>query len=116
MKNIFKKIFGSSDKNKSNQALNNNKLSSQLIEFYELSEEDQVFEVADRLKEVPIVVNFEGLDAKKANKLLGFLSGISYVYDGKIIKLQSLIYLFGKNSDFEDNSLEAFVEKYRQGD
>ncbi len=59
----------------------------------------------------PLVLNFGKLDLMACNKLLAFFTGATYAINGKSIKINETTYLFARSIDFEDGSLNDFLNK-----
>jgi FtsZ-interacting cell division protein YlmF len=45
------------------------------------------------------------------NKFLAFFTGACYAINGKTVKIKELTYLFARNCDFEDGSLNDFLQQ-----
>jgi hypothetical protein len=58
----------------------------------------------------PLVLNFKKLDIMACNKLLAFFAGATYAIGGKTIKINETSYLFARLEDFQDGSLNEFLE------
>lgn len=83
--------------------------------FTKMNEETDVYDLANGLlKGKPIVVNFEEYNAIEANKIITFLSGVTYAIDGEIEVIQRFIFLFATKDDYKDGSLRKFVEEYKE--
>ena len=83
--------------------------------FTKMNEETDVYDLANSLlKGKPIVVNFEEYNAIEANKIITFLSGVTYAIDGEIEVIQRFIFLFATKDDYKDGSLRKFVEEYKE--
>lgn len=81
---------------------------------------EQILEDDERAKELvdelqlgkPLVLNFEKLDLLGANKYLAFFAGASYASSGKSIKINETTYLFAKNVEFNDGTLNEFLNDF----
>lgn len=60
----------------------------------------------------PLILNFKKLDIMACNKLLAFFAGATYAINGKTIKINETTYLFARNEDFEDGSLNDFLQQF----
>ncbi len=60
----------------------------------------------------PLVLNFENLDLTAANKLLGFFVGATVALDGNFKKINKTCYLFARREEYEDGSLNDFVQEH----
>ena len=58
----------------------------------------------------PLILNFKKLDIMACNKLLAFFAGATYAIGGKTIKVNETTYLFARQEDFQDGSLNEFLE------
>ena len=101
-----------------NQKTNNRKDAPIITSFDKInyvvinqSSDDQLFDVCDRiLSGHPVLVKFETIDINDANKMLSFVSGVVYATEGKIIKIESRLFLMGRKEEFEDGSLYQYYE------
>ena len=59
----------------------------------------------------PLVLNFEKLDLLGANKFLAFFTGVVYALDGKYVKINETTYLFARQEEFKDDSLNDFLSE-----
>ncbi len=85
------------------------------VEFILCDEDTYIFQLADKLMMgVPLVVNFEEINKIEANKILTFLSGITYAIDGEIEEIRETIFLFATKQDYRDGSLRKFVKEYKE--
>lgn len=84
------------------------------IEFVMMEKNLDVFKLSDKLlKGVPIMVNFEDFNDIESNKVITFLSGVTYATDGEIEMISNKIFLFATKKDYKDGSLRKFVEEYK---
>lgn len=73
--------------------------------------DEQVLEISDKiLAGYPVLANLENLDKEEANKLLAFVSGVLYAIGGKILKIQSRMFLFARKEEYEDGTLYQYYE------
>lgn len=73
------------------------------------------FKLADFLMQgIPLIVNFEDYDDIESNKVITFLSGVTYAIDGTIELIQPQIFLFATKEDYKDGSLRKFVKEYKE--
>ena len=85
------------------------------IEFVLCEPDTDVFKLSDKLmKGVPIIMNFEQLNDIESNKIITFLSGVTYAIDGEIEVIREKIFLFASKSDYRDGSLRKFVKEYKE--
>jgi cell division inhibitor SepF len=85
------------------------------VDFIVMSDDLDVFKLADKLlKGTPLVLNFEDYDIIEANKVITFLSGVTYAIDGEIEMIQKQIFLFATKQDYKDGSLRDFVKEYKE--
>lgn len=92
-----------------------NKKSIDKVKFIYMEKNMDGFKLADMLMQgYPLVVNFEDYDDIESNKLITFLSGITYAVDGEIEMIQAKIFLFATKDDYKDGSLRKFVSEYKE--
>ena len=58
----------------------------------------------------PLVLNFKKLEIDAANKFLAFFSGAACALNGRIVRLNNTTYLFAREVDFEDGTLNDFIQ------
>lgn len=84
------------------------------VDFIKMEAEVDVFKLADKLlKGKPLIVNFEEFNDIESNKVITFLSGVTYAIDGEIEQIQSKTFLFASKKDYKDGSLRTFVKEYK---
>jgi len=92
-----------------------NKKSIDKVKFINMDKNVDGFKLADVLMQAfPLVVNFEDYDDMESNKLITFLSGVTYAIDGEIDMIQPKIFLFATKEDYKDGSLRKFVNEYKE--
>lgn len=92
-----------------------NKKAVDRIEFIMMDNDLDVFKLADKLlKGIPLMMNFEDHNIIEANKVITFLSGVTYAIDGEIEMIQDKIFLFATKKDYKDGSLRKFVNEYKE--
>ncbi len=92
-----------------------NKKAFDRIEFVMMEKDLDVFKLANKLlKGTPIILNFEEFNIIESNKVITFLSGVTYAIDGEIEVIKEKIYLFATKKDFKDGSLRKFVNEYKE--
>jgi cell division inhibitor SepF len=85
------------------------------IEFIMMESDLDVFKLGDKLlKGVPLMVNFEEHNDIESNKVITFLSGVTYAIDGEIEMVKEKIFLFATKKDYKDGSLRKFVSEYKE--
>lgn len=85
------------------------------IEFVLCESDTDVFKLADQLmKGIPLIMNFEQVTDLESNKIITFLSGITYAIDGEIEVIREKIFLFATKQDYRDGSLRKFVKEYKE--
>ncbi len=108
-------LFSKSKKNKDqNVDLDDKKLTSDLIIFEKLQNDDDVYltGLADQMIDGhPLILNFEPLDIDQANKVIAFLSGIIYAIKGEIVNIQEKVFMFAKSDVYDDGSMEDFLKE-----
>ncbi len=95
-----------------NKQINNSNLkSSERIVYDQLENDDsRVASLVDEFKQGnPVVLDFGKLDVESGNKMLAFLSGAAYATDARSVFIRDGVYLFARNIDFLDGSLEEFL-------
>lgn len=74
-------------------------------------------QLVDKMKDGhPLVLNFKKLDLTSCNKLLAFFVGACYALEGKTIKINERTYLFALQSEFEDGTLNNYIEDVAKKD
>lgn len=58
----------------------------------------------------PVILNCEKLGVSDANKVIAFLSGITYALLGKVIPINRQVYLFASKKCFDDSSIDEFIK------
>ncbi len=98
----------------SNKINNSNKKAAERIMFEQLNDDSQqAATLIDQLKDgTPLVINFERLDVKQGNKMLSFFAGACYAIDAKYVEIREEVYLFARNIDFHDGTLDDFIKKF----
>lgn len=85
------------------------------VQFIMMERDINVFKLSDTLlKRIPIIVNFEEYNDEESNKIITFLSGVTYAIDGEIEMIKDKIFLFASKEDYKDGSLRKFVEEYKE--
>lgn len=85
------------------------------VQFIMMEKDINVFKLSDKLlQRTPIIVNFEEYKDEESNKIITFLSGVTYAIDGEIEMIKDKIFLFASKEDFKDGSLRKFVEEYKE--
>lgn len=85
------------------------------VQFILMSKDIDVYKLADKLlTRVPVIVNFEEYNEIESNKVLTFLSGVTYAIDGEIELIKEKIFLFATKTDFKDGTLRKFVREYKE--
>ncbi len=75
-------------------------------------EDEEAADLINKLREGhPLVLNFDKLDVTSANKFLAFFSGACYVLGAKNIKINETTYLFARSEEFNDGSLNEFLDE-----
>ena len=86
--------------------------SFQLLERVIVGSEDQLLDLSNLLKENrPILCSFELLDVKTANKMIAFLSGVTYALDGITSFTDEKTILFVTKEALADGSLQQFIKE-----
>ncbi|MFI3329796.1 MAG: cell division protein SepF [bacterium] len=106
---IFKKKTNEYD-NAANK-MNSTSKSSERIIFEQLSDNsEQVASLVDQLKlGKPLMLDFSRLNVTEGNKMLAFLAGACYASDARQVLVKEKVYLFARNIDFLDGSLQEFI-------
>jgi len=85
------------------------------VEFIIMEKQVDVMKLANKLMQsIPLIVNFEEYDPIEANKVITFLSGVTYAIDGEIEMIQNTIFLYATKTDYKDGSLRKFVKEYKE--
>ncbi len=85
------------------------------VQFVLMNKDIDVFKLADKLlTRVPVIVNFDDYNDIESNKVITFLSGVTYAIDGEIELIKEKIFLFATKQDYKDGSLRKFVKEYKE--
>jgi cell division inhibitor SepF len=85
------------------------------VKFILMDKNVDVYKLANQLlKGRPLIINFEDFSAIEANKIITFLSGVTYAIDGEIEAIKKDIFLFATKQDYKDGSLRKFVNEYKE--
>ena len=76
----------------------------------EPNEYDDAVEIADRfLATQPVIIDFQGVDAELAKRLMDFASGLCYAAGGSMKKVGTQIYLLTPNDvEVSDEDLKGY--------
>jgi cell division inhibitor SepF len=86
------------------------KASERLVIEQLIDDDNRATQLIDKLKNGnPLVLNFKKLDIMAANKLLAFFAGATYAIGGNTVKVNETTYLFARQEDFNDGSLNEFL-------
>ena len=92
-----------------------NKKAIDRVKFIYMEKDIDGFKLADFLMQgIPLITNFEDYDDIESNKVITFLSGVTYAIDGEIEMIQPKIFLFATKEDYKDGSLRKFVKEYKE--
>ena len=92
-----------------------NKKAVDRIDFIMMDDHLDVMKLADKLlKGKPLMMNFEEYNLIESNKVITFLSGVTYAINGEIEMIQDKIFLFATKQDYKDGSLRKFVNDYKE--
>lgn len=68
-------------------------------------------ELLDSLKEgSPLVLNFQDMDSKQADKYMAFFQGAAAALDGRAVRINDSTFLYARKEEFLDGSLKEFVD------
>jgi len=59
-------------------------------------------------------MNFDTFNDIESNKVITFLSGVTYAIDGEIEMIKDKIFLFASKADYKDGTLRKFVKEYKE--
>lgn len=60
----------------------------------------------------PLCIGFGELDIDEANKVIAFLTGVTYAIGGTTKMLNDNIFMFASKENFFDDSLNEFLKNY----
>ena len=111
-------IFGKKDITNSYEEAQNelnstsNEKASERIAFGEIDgNNDHTVAYVEQMRNGhPLVINFDRVEIAEANKALWFISGATYAFGGRVVKIDEKIYMFGKAEDFLDGTLFQWIE------
>ena len=73
--------------------------------------DDQVLEICDTiLNGRAVLANFNKVSTSDANSMLSFVSGVIYAIEGRYFQIESKLFLFARQEEMADGSLEQYVE------
>lgn len=108
-------LFGKkkNDYEEASKNLENKELAKDRILMDQIDDNDQrAAEYVKRLKAGdPLIINFDKLEEKAANKLLAFFAGATFALDGRSVKINEKTYLFALKASFMDGSLQRFLDE-----
>jgi cell division inhibitor SepF len=85
------------------------------VQFVMMDADINVMKLADTLmKRIPIIMNFDTFNDIESNKVITFLSGVTYAIDGEIEMIKDKIFLFASKADYKDGTLRKFVKEYKE--
>ena len=85
------------------------------VQFVMMDADINVMKQADTLmKRIPIIMNFDTFNDIESNKVITFLSGVTYAIDGEIEMIKDKIFLFASKADYKDGTLRKFVKEYKE--
>ena len=113
---LFKKLMGYDEEVSDLKTDNRKEPAVKRFVTYDKSNMKTPFELAEYLKKgYPLLINFEGIDQKNANKAIQFLAGACYMLDGKVIKLKSSIFIFCDQESLKDGTIMDLVNRNKKG-
>ncbi len=75
------------------------------------STDETLFNICDMILDgFPVLAQFDKVSLDEANRMLSFISGVVYATDGRIMKLDSRLFLMARKEEFEDGSLYQYYE------
>ncbi|MDR2828609.1 MAG: cell division protein SepF [Acholeplasmatales bacterium] len=78
------------------------------------SDNDELVNIGDELvQEKPLIINFDKLNEREANKAIAFFSGISFAKKGEVKTINDKTFLFTTSDSFLDGTLEKYLSKNR---
>lgn len=73
--------------------------------------EDEMFRLCDALlNKKAVLANFDKVNAVDVNYMLSFISGVVYARNGRAVTLGERLFLFAGKDEFEDGSLNQYIE------
>ena len=113
-------LFGrKKEKEQDNKRYNQKALmtSFDLMEYFIVKDRsnEELFKLCDTiLSGKPVLANFDKIAASDCNYILAFMSGVVYATDGQVVRISERVYLFARKQEFEDGSLNEYIEDNRQ--
>ena len=75
------------------------------------SSDETLFNLCDLILDgYPVLAQFDKISLDEANKMLSFVSGVVYATEGRIMKLDTKLFLMARKEEFEDGSLFQYYE------
>jgi FtsZ-interacting cell division protein YlmF len=73
--------------------------------------DEELFKLCDTILDgKPVLANFDKLSVADCNYILAFMSGVVYAKNGKVWPVGQRLYLFAREEELNDGSLEQYVE------
>lgn len=94
----------------------NEQLSAERIIYMQVNDDDDnsAFLVDQMKAGHPLVIDFDLLSVAEANKLVAFFCGATYAVNGTSQRLFEKVFIFARNIDFLDGSLEKFIKEQHE--
>ena len=73
--------------------------------------DERAKELLDSLKTgYPLVLNFDSMDSKQADKYMAFFQGAAAALNGRAVRINETTFLYARKEEFLDGSLKQFVD------
>ena len=107
---FFKKKDPLKDLDLNEEELDGNAASRIIME--QMKEDDlRAKELLESLKTgFPLVLNFDSMDSKQADKYMAFFQGAAVALDGRAVRINESTFLYSRKQEFLDGSLKEFVD------
>ncbi len=83
------------------------------MEYFSVEERsnETLFKICDTIiNGKAVLAKFDKISSSDANYMLSFISGVVYACKGKTIQASDKLFLFARKEEYEDGSLEQYVE------
>jgi len=84
------------------------------IVFNELTDDEDSYlaSLADKMIDgCPLIINLATLDIDQANKVIAFLSGVTYAINGEVLYIDEKVFMFANSAVYNDGTMEDFLKE-----
>ncbi|MCR5231033.1 MAG: cell division protein SepF [Acholeplasmatales bacterium] len=108
---FFKKKDPYKDIDLSEDSILEGNAASRIIMEQMKEDDPRAKELLESLKSgYPLVLNFDSMDSKQADKYMAFFQGAAIALDGRAVRINEATFLYARKEEFLDGSLKEFVD------